>query len=81
MVVSSGLGARAISGSTAYSAAKSFSSFIAEALNTEFEGQIDIMSYQAGEVTTKMLNRFTTDYRTISAKRAADTSLRDLGYQ
>jgi len=45
MVVSSGLGARPISGSTAYSAAKSFSSFIAEALNTEFEGQIDIMSY------------------------------------
>ena len=45
MVVSSGLGARAISGSTAYSAAKSFSSFIAECLNTEFEGQIDVMSY------------------------------------
>ena len=39
------------------------------------------MNYQAGEVATKMLNRFDTDLRTISPFRAAQASFRDLGIE
>jgi len=80
IVTSSGLGSRPISGTIAYSAAKSFSSFVAEAMNTEFKGKIDCMSYQAGEVATKLLGRQKTDMRTITVERAADTCFRDLGH-
>ncbi len=38
------------------------------------------MSYQAGEVATKLLQKFETDSTTISPQRAAFCSLRDLGY-
>ncbi len=38
------------------------------------------MSYQAGEVATKLLGRTQTDLRTITAERAAETCFRDLGY-
>jgi short-subunit dehydrogenase len=45
IVVSSGLGALPVSGCITYSAAKSFASFIAEGLNYELEGKVDVMSY------------------------------------
>ena len=80
VVVSSGLGHRPVAGTITYSSTKSFASFIAEGLNYELEGKVDCMSYQAGEVTTKMLRRFNTDSRTITPQRAADTCFRDLGY-
>ena len=64
VVTSSGLGAIPVSGTITYSATKSFASFVAEGLNYELKGKVDVMSYQAGEVTTKMLNRFKTDSRT-----------------
>lgn len=80
IVTSSGLGARPISGTISYSASKSFSSFVAEALDIEFKGKIDCMSYQAGEVATKLLGKSKTDMRTITVERAADTCFRDLGY-
>ena len=63
IVTSSGLGAIPVSGTVTYSATKSFASFVAEGLNYELAGKIDVLSYQAGEVTTKMLNRFKTDSR------------------
>lgn len=81
IVTSSGLGARPVSGTITYSATKSFASFIAEGLNHELKEKIDFLSYQAGEVTTKMLNRFKTDARTISTDRAAQVCFRDLGYE
>lgn len=71
IVTSSGLGAIPLSGTVTYSATKSFASFVAEGLNYELAGKVDVLSYQAGEVTTKMLNRFKTDSRTISTERAA----------
>ena len=79
IVTSSGLGARPVSGTISYSAAKSFSSFVAEALDVEFKGKIDCMSYQAGEVATKLLGRTKTDMRTITVERSADVCFRDLG--
>jgi len=81
VVTSSGLGARPISGCITYSACKSFSSYIAEGLNYELEGSVDVLSYQAGETTTKMLKRYKTDSRTITPQRAADCCFRDLGLQ
>ncbi len=45
VVTSSGLGARPMAGTLTYSAAKSFSSFVAEALNYECHGKVDVMSY------------------------------------
>jgi short-subunit dehydrogenase len=81
VVTSSGLGGKPISGTVAYSAAKSFASFMAEALNVECKGKVDVMSYQAGEVTTKLLKKSKTDSRTITPEMAANCSFRDLGYQ
>ena len=80
MVTSSGLGARPMSGTIVYSATKSFASFLAEGLSFELENDhIDVMSYQAGEVCTKMLSRYTPDAKTIMPERAAEASFRDLG--
>jgi short-subunit dehydrogenase len=79
LVTSSGLGSIPIAGFLTYSATKSFATFIAEGLNFELKGKVDVISYQAGEVTTKMLKRRNTDSRTITPERAADCSLRDLG--
>jgi short-subunit dehydrogenase len=45
IVVSSGLGHKPVSGTITYSASKSFASFIAEGLNYELEGKVDVMSY------------------------------------
>lgn len=80
VVTSSGLGAVPVSGLITYSSCKSFASFLAEGLSYELEGKVDVMSYQAGEVTTKMLKRYKTDSRTITPERAAKCCFRDLGY-
>ena len=45
VVTSSGLGSRPISGCLTYSATKSFATFIAEGLNFELEGKVDVISY------------------------------------
>jgi len=75
--MSSGLGESPICGT--HSACKAFSSFIAESLNFELKGRIDVLSYMAGETTTRMLGRNTTDCHTISAERAVECCFRDLG--
>ena len=79
IVTSSGMAAKPFAGHTAYAAAKSFASYMAEGLNFEFKGKIDVMSYQAGEVATKMLGRYVPDRRTITPERAAESCFRDLG--
>jgi short-subunit dehydrogenase len=81
VVTSSGLAAQPFAGHITYSAAKSFASYLAEGLNFEFKGKVDVLSYQAGEVATKMLNRFKEDSRTITPDRAAEACFRDLGYE
>ena len=81
IITSSGLGARPISGTMVYSAAKSFSSFLGEAISFECKGRIDVMTYQAGEVATKLLKKTKTDSRNITPEMASRCCLRDVGYQ
>jgi len=82
IVTSSGLGARPMSGTITYSAAKSFASFLAQGLSYELKDEVDVLSYEAGEVVTKMLpNKKGADSRTITPDRAADVCFRDLGMQ
>lgn len=45
LITSSGLGERPIAGVITYSACKSFAGFIAEGLNYEFKGKIDVINY------------------------------------
>ena len=78
IVTSSGLGQTPVCG--IHSACKSFSSFIAESLSYELRGKVDVLSYMAGETTTKMLGRDTTDMHTVSAERAVQVCFRDLGH-
>lgn len=79
VVVSSGIAARPISGNISYSAAKVFSTYLAQGLNFELEGLIDVMSYEPGEVDTKMLG-VEPSWRCISPEQAAQGCFRDLGH-
>jgi short-subunit dehydrogenase len=56
LVTSSGLGSIPFPNMLTYSASKSFASFLAEGLNYELKDRgIDVISYQAGMVKTKLL--------------------------
>ena len=68
IVVSSGLGSKPIPGFLGYSATKSLVSYLAEGLNYELEGKVDVMSYQAGEVKTKMMAHVKQSFRFITVK-------------
>ena len=82
MVTSSGLGIRPTAGTITYSASKSFVGFLARGLNYECKNNgVDFLSFYAGEVSTKMLNNRPAGLTVISAERAADASLRDLGLE
>jgi len=70
-----------MSGFLTYSCAKSFVSFLAEGLNIELKGVVDVISYQAGEVATKFLRGQGDNMRTITPEVAAETSFRDIGFQ
>ena len=81
IVTSSGMGSRPIPGFTVYSATKSLVSFIAEGLHYELEGKVDVMSYQAGEVKTKMMAGMRENYlRMTSVQSAVSSCFRDIGY-
>jgi len=45
-----------IAGFTTYCATKTFQHFLGEGLNFEMKGKIDCMSWQPGEIKTKMLD-------------------------
>lgn len=80
MVVTSSVASLSpMSGTITYCATKSFASYIAEGLNYELLGKVDVMTYTPGGVATKMLGKKTTDAGTISTTMAADTCFRDLG--
>ena len=82
VVTSSGLACLPVPGTLAYSAAKSFSSYIAEGLHYELKDKnVDVLSYQAGEVVTKLVRKTKTDSRTILPSEAAKVCFRDLGYE
>jgi short-subunit dehydrogenase len=44
-----------MSGILPYSMSKSFSSYLAQGLNVELKDKVDVMSYQPGEVQTKLI--------------------------
>ena len=54
VVVSSDLGASPTPGILTYSCTKTFSDFLARGLNYELKDRIDCLSWQAGQVATKM---------------------------
>ena len=76
VVTSSALAMYPMSGILPYSMSKSFSSFLAEGLNIELKEKVDVMSFQPGEVQTKLLG----DRKTaVTVQQASKGCLRDLG--
>jgi short-subunit dehydrogenase len=57
LITSSGVASFPASGMAAYSASKAFASFLGQALNFELKDKVDVISYEAGETSTKMLKR------------------------
>lgn len=78
VVTSSGLGARPVAGILDYSCTKSFVDFLARGLSYELEGKIDCLSWQAGEVSTKMLKR-PPGGSVVTTEVAVKGMLKDLG--
>ena len=78
IVMSSGLGSAPMPGVLTYSMSKSFSSYLAEGLNIELKHKIDCLSYQCGEVSTKLLGS-RKGMSVVTTKTATKGGLRDLG--
>ena len=78
VVTSSGLGNRPFPNVLTYSAAKSCASYLGQALSYELEGRIDVVSWECGETSTKMLKR-KAGGRIVTTEVAVDGMLRDLG--
>ena len=55
VVTSSGMASAPISGILSYSMSKTLSSFLAEGLNIELKNKVDVLSFQCGEVRTKLI--------------------------
>lgn len=79
IITSSGLGSKPIPGFLAYSSTKSFANFLAQGLNYELKDKIDVISYQPGEVKTKMTARMKQNFRFIDADKAVSACFRDVG--
>jgi len=79
VVTSSGLGHQPVSGNAAYSAAKAFSSWFAQALHFEVKDKIDVMSWECGEVSTKMRNAPANGTSILTTDQAINGALRDIG--
>lgn len=65
-----------------YCMSKTFVTYLAEGLNYELKDKIDVLSYNPGEVATKLVMRekHQTDAGAISVERASSSCFRDLGY-
>ena len=57
VITSSGLAAFPAAGSLAYSASKAFASYFGQGLNYEIKDKIDVLSFECGETSTKLLRR------------------------
>lgn len=55
VVVSAMMALVPVSGATSYAASKTFTSYMAEGLNFELAGKVDVISYQPAGVATKMI--------------------------
>lgn len=81
VVVSAMMALCPVSGATTYAASKSFTSYMAEGLNYELGGKVDVISYQPAGVATKMIGqaKAKTKPGLISPEHAANCCFRDLG--
>jgi len=64
-----------------YSAAKSFVSFLAIGLNYELKDKIDVMNYECGYVRTNMNPIRPLNFFTITAQKAVQGCLANLGHE
>ena len=78
VVTSSGLGAAPFAGILDYSCSKSFVNFLAQGLSFELEGKVDCLSWQCGEVHTKM-NKKPPGGAVITTDAAVKGMFKDLG--
>ena len=78
MITSSGLGSVAVPGILTYSASKSFASFLGQGLNVELKDKVDVISFECGEVSTKLLGK-RSGFGVITPKKATWGCLRDIG--
>lgn len=78
VILSSGLGSLPVPGVISYSAAKAFSSYLGQALNIELSSKIDVISFECGEVSTKLLGS-RKGPSVIKPPQATSGCLRDLG--
>lgn len=75
-------------GMTTYCATKAFDHFLAHGLNLELDGKVDVLSYVPGPVNSNIIRseagrKEMKDGKVagmISCERAAETCLRDIGY-
>ena len=68
-----------VPGHLMYSASKTFSSYLAEGLNFEWAGKVDVLSYRPSNVYSQMNTGNPNWHDFISADRSAESCLRDLG--
>lgn len=76
IVTSSSIATRVAPGNVAYSASKSFASYIAQGLEYELRGKVDVLNYEVGPVAPAIQSLLA-----ISAQRAVDCCFRDLGHE
>jgi short-subunit dehydrogenase len=79
VVTSSSLAKAPIPGFLAYSCTKTFSSFLAEGLNYELEDKVDVLSFQCGQVRTKLLKGYDKSLFVSTPQYATRACLKDLG--
>ncbi|TNV76896.1 hypothetical protein FGO68_gene12765 [Halteria grandinella] len=79
IVMSSGLGSCPVPGVISYSAAKAFASYLAQGLAVELKDKMDFLSYECGEVKTKLIGKNRKGFHVITTDRATGAGLRDLG--
>lgn len=79
VITSSGLGSAPMPGILAYSCSKSFSSFLGEGLNWELKDKVDVLSWQCGEVSTKLLGKSRKGFTVITTEKASKACLKSIG--
>lgn len=79
VITSSIASIKSVAGITTYNATKSFDAFMAEGLNYELKGKVDVIAYKPAGVATKMIKEDKPSLFTIMPDKAANKCFRDLG--
>jgi short-subunit dehydrogenase len=80
LITSSAFGTFVCPGISAYNASKAFVTYLGQGLNFELREKIDVLSYEAGRVGTKLIGQKPKG-TIITVENAVKSSLRDLGYE